>query len=89
MMYTHTHPPIPSLPTGAPWLLRPASLDLYISPGAVAEIIAELRTLPHHHLRRQHEKGQQVRKGARVWVGGTFGELVEFDGPIHSHPPQP
>jgi len=43
---------------------------MYISPGAVAEIVAELRTLPHHHLRRQHEKGQLVRQDkTRVWVG--------------------
>lgn len=50
----------PRQTAGAPWLLRPTRLDLYISPGAVAEIIAELHTMPHHHLRRQHEKGQQV-----------------------------
>lgn len=63
-----SHTPHPPTLTGCPWLLRPSTLDLYISPGAVAEIIAELRTLPMHHLRRQQEKGQQVR--GCVWVGG-------------------
>jgi hypothetical protein len=57
MCYCATLPPTSP---GSPWLLRPARLDLYISPGAVAEIVAELRTLPLHHMRRQQEKGQLV-----------------------------